>query len=106
MTSLHSARSRLAQLRNKLHAELSALKTSSSIYKQQKGRLGGVMDCIQILDEEMLAGEQGKAQEVPKIGTMAPIPWLSHDLRPDQVAWLNARRGDDTTTIIKGREYQ
>lgn len=91
MTSLHSARSRLAQLRNKLHAELSALRTSSSIYKQQKGRLGGVMDCIQILDEEMLAGEQGRP--VGRTATAIVMDEVS-PLTADQVSWLEKRRGE------------
>lgn len=113
MTHLYSARSRLAQLRNKLHAELSALKSSSAKHKKTEGRLGGVMDAIQILDEEMLAEEQGRAQQVtttkpglerewermvrnarPSLGlTFETSDHIESSIRPDQVAWLNARRG-------------
>lgn len=96
MTSLHSARSRLARLRNDLHNQLAALKSGSTIYKQTKGRLGGVMDCIQILDEEMLAGEQGKACDVnDAILPGEPMPMPPRGIRPDQVAWLEKRRGNE-----------
>ena len=95
MTSLHSARSRLAQLRNKLHAELVQLKSSSTKHKKTEGRLGGVMDCIQILDEEMLAGEQGKACHVnDAILPGEPMPMPPRGVRPDQLAWLAKRKGD------------
>ena len=90
MTSLHSARSRLAQLRNKLHAELSALKSSSTKHKKTEGRLGGVMDAIQILDEEMLAGEQGRP--VGRTATAIVLDEVS-PLTADQVAWLEKWRG-------------
>jgi hypothetical protein len=99
LAGLPNARHRLARLRNQLHDQLANLKSGSTIYKQTKGRLGGVMDCIQILDEEMLAEEQGPAQlrgmraSDPVFDVDAEIARAS-TLRPDQVAWLNERRGE------------
>lgn len=90
---LHNTRHRLAQLRNKLHAELSALKSSSTKHKKTEGRLGGVMDCIQILDEEMLAGEQGRCIGIA-VSADPQIDGRQGALRPDQVAWLEKRRGE------------
>lgn len=75
---LANARHRLARLRNDLHDQLANLKSGSTIYKQTKGRLGGVMDAIEICDQELLAQEQGEPTE----------------LRHDQVAWLEKRRGE------------
>lgn len=105
---LPNARHRMAALRNKLHAELAQLKSSSTKHKKTEGRLGGVMDCIQILDEEMLAGEQGAAQlrgmrasdqvvdhdaEIARQLSQPQIDGRQGALRPDQVAWLEKRRG-------------
>jgi hypothetical protein len=78
LTGLPNARHRLAALRNRLHNELANLKSGSTIYKTTKGRMGGVMDAIEICDQELLAQEQGEPTE----------------LRPDQVAWLVGQRGN------------
>jgi len=75
--TLQRTRHRLATLRNDLHTQLANLKSGSTIAKLTKGRLGGVMDAIEICDQELLAEEQGEPQE----------------LRPDQVAWLAKRKG-------------
>jgi len=120
--TLQRARHRLATLRNSLHAQLSALTSGSTIAKLTKGRLGGVMDAIQICDEELLAEEQGRVQHLGRLerealqaeeqgraydpsshyayppGTNLPAwEWskkAGKELTADQLAWLAKRKGD------------
>ncbi len=108
--TLQRTRHRLATLRNDLHAELANLKTSSSAFKNLKNRIGGVMDCIEICDQELLAEEGGRAQHLGRLEREAlqaeegeldhsPNEWAHRAIRcglirPDQVAWLTKRKGD------------
>lgn len=92
-----NTRHRLAALRNSLADQLRSLRSSSTIYKQTKGRLGGVMDAIQIVDEELLATEQGKPSGLIRYND-AVYGWGEEptELRPDQVAWLVQQRSGKT----------
>ncbi len=122
LTGLPNARHRLAALRNRLHAELANLKSGSTAYKTTKGRMGGVMDAIEICDQELLAEEQGRAQHLGRLerealqaeeqgkayypsshyayppGTNLPAwEWsekAGKELTADQLAWPAKRKGD------------
>lgn len=59
--SLGDARHRLAKLRDELKQCVESLKVGSTAYKTMKGRWGGVLDAIEIVDQELLAEEQGAA---------------------------------------------